>query len=283
MHRCGMGSNQALPLTLSTSSDRDKRSLQPPSTSPTMLWMRALLIALALLACNSNHSSTADATIPGQGPPDSQSDATADGPPALDCSTYCAEISANCTGTNAQYTDDQACLHACETFAVGTSAVTDMSGNTLGCRIYHAGAASRMSPETECPRAGPAGDLMIARDPANSPMYCSGGDFCATFCTIEIAACGSDDAPLPGDPRSSTSNNLVRQFRNMADCTNVCAAYDKTHAYSPASSGDSLACRLSQAIAALISVTPGATTHCSSTSDNTNPLDPNVCAGPPTP
>ena len=224
-------------------------------------------------------SSTVDATVPGDVPPDSPPDA----PPALDCSTYCAEMSSNCTGANAQYADDQACLHSCEIFAVGTSTVTDMSGNTLGCRIYHAGAASKLSPETECPRAGPGGDLMIARDPASNPMYCSGGDFCTTFCTIEIAACGSLDVPLPGDSREPGTGASLAEFRNMTACINVCATYDNTHAYSPSATGNSLACRLSQAVTALISVTPGATTHCSSTSDNSNPLSPNFCAGPPTP
>jgi len=212
-------------------------------------------------------------------PPDSPLDAPPDAPPSLDCPTYCAEINANCKGTNAQYADDEACLHACGTFAVGTSTVTDMSGNTLGCRIYHAGAPSKTSPEAECPRAGPAGDLITASP--GGPAYCSGGDFCTTFCTLEIAACGTQEAPLPTDPRDS-NNNHVFQYTNMDSCMSNCPDFDRTHIYSPTALGDSLACRLAQSITALVSITPGATMHCSSTSLNINPPF-GFCFGTPTP
>ena len=242
--------------------------------------MRAALIAIALLACNSHNSSTMDAMIQPDAPPDSPLDAPPDAPPPLDCPTYCAEISANCTGTNAQYADDQACRHACEKFPVGASTVTDMSGNTLGCRIYHAGAPSKVSPETECPRAGPAGDLITAGPGA--PAYCSGGDFCTTFCTLEIAACGSLNAPLPTNPSDSTNNNPVYQYVNMANCLSHCPDFDQTHIYSPTAVGDSFACRLAQAITALVSITPGATMHCSSTGIDQDPPV-GFCFGTPAP
>ena len=56
------------------------------------------------------------------------------------CATYCADIMANCTGTNQQYINLASCTRSCPGFPVGTSA--DTSGNTLGCRAYHATAAA---------------------------------------------------------------------------------------------------------------------------------------------
>jgi len=235
---------------------------------------------ITLIACSSHNSSTTDAMILQDAPPDSPLDAPPDAPPTLDCPTYCAEIGANCAGTNSQYADDEACLHACETFAVGTSTVTDMSGNTLGCRIYHAGAPSKMSPEAECPRAGPAGDIITASP--GGPAYCSGGDFCTTYCTLEIAACGTISVPLPGNPHDSTSKNPVYEYIDMADCIDTCPTFDRTHVYNPAAVGDSFACRLAQSITALVSITPGATMHCSSTALNLDPPS-GFCFGTPTP
>jgi hypothetical protein len=193
---------------------------------------------------------------------------------ALDCPTYCTQIQANCTGTNAQYPDMAHCTATCASFTVGTSKVTDTSGNTLGCRIYHAGAPSMMAPATHCVHAGPGGDAITTTPPA----VCSGGDVCASFCTLEIKACGSLDAPLPGNPKDATNNPLF-QYRDMADCMTSCATFDKTHPYSTTAAGDSLACRMYHATSAAIAVTPNGTMDCSATA--AFPRAP--CAGPATP
>src|SRR5262245_30207367 len=81
-----------------------------------------------------------------------------DAPPAAapDCATYCTAIQANCTTTNAQYPDPAHCMAACAAFDVGTTGQT--SGNTLGCRIYHAGMPAMTDPATHCKHAGPGGD-----------------------------------------------------------------------------------------------------------------------------
>lgn len=146
--------------------------------------MRAFLIAVALVGCSNDNHSTIDAMKPIDAaiPIDAAPDAS---PPT--CSSYCSEIQANCTGDNAQYANSAACTAACASFSVGTS--TDMSGNTLGCRIYHAGTPSVTAPATDCPHAGPAGDLIAPTPP--SPEFCSGGDICASFCALEVQACGS--------------------------------------------------------------------------------------------
>lgn len=235
-----------------------------------MLIMRAILIAIAFAGCGSDPHPSIDAATPFDAAPDADVDA----PLAVDCPTYCAEVQANCTGDNAQYSDTAHCLAACASFPVGDSKVTDTSGNTLGCRIYHGGAPSMAAPATHCAHAGPGGDLI---GPGSAP-YCSGGDVCESFCRLQIQACGSRDAPLPGNPRDVANNPLYR-YDNMADCVSGCADFDKTHPYSLAAAGDSLACRLYHATAAAVAVMPDGATHCAHTAyEPTGP-----CAGTPRP
>jgi hypothetical protein len=227
---------------------------------------RTFLIVMTLAGCGDKNPAI-DAAVKIDAAPDAA-------PVSLDCPAYCTEIQANCTGANAQYPDMAHCMATCASFTVGTSKVTDTSGNTLGCRIYHGGDPSMMAPATHCIHAGPGGDLITATPPA----VCSGGDVCASFCALEIKACGSLDAPLPGNPRDANGNPLF-QYLNMANCMTACAAFDKTHAYGTTAAGDSLACRLYHATNAAIAVTPNGVMHCSHTA--ANPTGP--CAGAATP
>ncbi len=224
----------------------------------TIEHMRTFLVLAVLVGCDGHEDV-----------PDAAPDAVA----TLDCSTYCDQIQTSCTGTNAQYPDREHCMAACASFTVGTSTVTDPSGNTLGCRIYHAGAPSRMAPATHCAHAGPGGDHIAASPPA----ACSGGDVCASYCALQIKACGSQEAPLPGNPRDANGNPLF-QYPNLENCIANCATYDKTHAYSTASAGDSLACRLLHATRAAIDLA-NAKAECANT--GMPPTGP--CDGMPTP
>jgi hypothetical protein len=228
--------------------------------------MRTVLLALALMGCSDNTHVEPDAPTP--------IDAAPDAPPALDCPTYCAEIQANCTGANAQYSDQSACEATCKSFATETSTVNDMTGNTLGCRIYYAGNPAVTDPGTHCVQAGPGGDVIAA----TSPAACSGGDVCTSFCKLEIQACGSLDQPLPGEPTDNT-NNPIYQYRHMGDCINACTGYDKQHQYSTTATGDSLACRLYEATLAAVAVMPNGVTHCRNTGDFAR----GPCVGAPTP
>jgi hypothetical protein len=223
----------------------------------TIKHMRIFLVLAVLAGCDGD-----------EGPPDAAPDAVA----TLDCPTYCDRIQMNCTGANAQYSDRDHCIAACGTFTVGTSTVTDVSGNTLGCRVYYSGAPSKMDPATHCAQAGPGGDPIGA----SSTATCSGGDVCASFCALEIKACGSLEEPLDGDPRDDNGNPLF-QYRNLQRCMENCATFDKTHAYSTAAAGNSLACRLLHATRAAI--TTNAKMECAYT--GLPPTGP--CAGTPTP
>jgi hypothetical protein len=209
--------------------------------------MRNLVVVMTVAGCGGGNNASIDAAIDTL-------------PPALDCTTYCAKIQMNCAGPNLQYLNVDQCTHACASFAVGTSTVTDTTGNTLGCRINYAVAASTMA-ATRCPQAGPAGDLITAAAPA----FCSGGDVCSSFCTLEILACGSLDVPLPGNPKDSFGTPLY-QYKNFNGCMNLCPAWDKTHVYSTTSMGDALACRLSAAVTAASSL-DNAKVSCAYTAD----------------
>jgi hypothetical protein len=93
----------------------------------------------------------------------------------LDCASYCSTIMKNCTGNNAQYSSEAACKGTCAAFPPG--ALSDMAGDTLGCRLYHAGAPAAGMPAMHCSHAGPGGGGVC------------GTSFCDAFCEIEAKVC----------------------------------------------------------------------------------------------
>lgn len=113
----------------------------------------------------------------------------------------------NCTGALAQYSAMANCMGVCATFPMGTAA--DQAGNTLGCRIYHAGNAAT-DPTTHCIHAGPTGGTVCG-------MPCEG------FCSVVDALCPT-------------------QYP-MGTCPTLCAGYDKTMPYSLTATGNTYACR----------------------------------------
>ncbi len=215
----------------------------------------SLFIILALAACGSDPAVTPDAkpVVIDAAPP--AIDAPAG--PTLDCPSYCTEIQANCTGANAQYPDMAHCLGTCAAFPVGTSKVTDTAGDTLGCRIYHAGMPSATTPATHCPHAGPAGDVL--KDGATA--LCSGGNVCEDFCNIEVKVCGTTAAPVTG---------VTPQYADSPDCLAKCAAFpNKTATYLVGAKGDSLACRLYHVTNAAALTDPAMiTAHCGHSGPN---------------
>ena len=178
--------------------------------------------SLMLFGCGGGSSDTIDA-------PANQADAA---PVVLSCASYCATIATNCTGANVQYMSTTDCMNSCATWMEG--ATTDMSGNTLGCRTYHAGAAAG-NPGLHCTHAGPGGNGAC-------------GANCDGFCTLVLGVCTGADEVYADDPT----------------CQAACAGWAQTPAYSSTvQSGDSFACRMYHATAA--STTPGL--HCPHTAD----------------
>lgn len=122
----------------------------------------AFAFAVALAGCGDDTASSADMAM-------SVAVDMSMGGNAPSCAQYCDKIEMSCTagdgGSFAQYPDHAACLTWCSMQAgwpAGTTGAT--SGNTIACRLYHAGAAAA-DPATHCPHAGP-----------------TGGDICGTYC-----------------------------------------------------------------------------------------------------
>src|SRR2546430_1085986 len=128
-------------------------------------------LALVMLGCaalaggcgDDNNNSGNDMSMP--------ADLTMPSGGAPTCADYCAKIAINCTGSdggvvgNAQYASTVACQTYCTTAAGWPAGMKDAtSGNTIGCRLYHATAAAA-DPVFHCPHAGP-----------------TGGNLCGTWC-----------------------------------------------------------------------------------------------------
>lgn len=121
----------------------------------------------------------------------------------LDCKSYCAEVMANCTGANAQYTSEASCMNVCAAFPAGSLA--DMEGNTLGCRLYHGGAPAVGNATLHCPHAGPSGGDKDVSDTTVGTC----GEGCDAFCDVAIAAC--------------TGNNV--QYATKEACLTECKTF----------------------------------------------------------
>jgi hypothetical protein len=142
----------------------------------------------------------------------------------MECSDYCGQIKAYCTGDLAQYASDEICMSTCAQFPTGT--LEDTTGNTAGCRLYHAGAAAENAAE-HCPHAGPGG-----------AGFC--GDDCESYCSLVLAVC-------------------AEQFDTMDTCMTACNAYPDTPPFNATIvTGDTLQCRLYHVSVA----TTDAATHC---------------------
>lgn len=207
----------------------------------------SFFVAASLAACGSDSSSApapdagkADAAADTGPSPDGGADTGADtgrdtgtdadadaAKPTLDCASYCGEVLASCTGANQQYgataTDDgmASCMGFCATFAKkGTLA--DTSGDTLGCHIYHGGAA-KTAPATHCSHAGPTGGDKSVDGGAGA---C--GEPCEAFCDGALAlcpavyatkaACMTACAQLKPDPATYLSTDTTLQSANTIGC-----------------------------------------------------------------
>jgi hypothetical protein len=144
----------------------------------------------------------------------------------LSCDGYCTSIMASCTGANSQFTTKEICMAVCGSYPEG--AQSDTSGNTLGCRLYHAGAASADA-ATHCKHAGPAGVGTC-------------GSSCEGYCNMMLEFCPSE-------------------YQDAADCTTTCAGFEGATGPtydSSMSAGSTLQCRIYHASAASLD----AATHC---------------------
>jgi len=111
---------------------------------------------------------------------------------APSCKDYCQITNVACQEDLAQYESPEQCLAVCDALNPGKN--SDETGNTVGCRRYHA-FNSTFTPGTHCFHAGPTGD-----------GHCGSGKVeeghtgnCEAYCTIVAAACPEEFATELGD------------------------------------------------------------------------------------
>jgi hypothetical protein len=236
------------------------------ATSPTMPPMRttlALALIIALGACGDDGDNN---TIDAPPPIDAAIDA---GRPvlALTPQAYCDTIMANCTGANAQYPSMAQCLATAAGFTLG-AASTEMAGDTLGCRIYHAQNAMVVNdPVTHCPHAGPAGAKVDAAAGVCSVTPCE------AFCNLNAKTCGTDAAPITG---------VTNRYASVDACKTACGTFSKVVQYTlPVPNANTMACRVFHLTnAALYKAEPNVgmqNTHCG----HTLATPTGVCVTPP--
>lgn len=161
-----------------------------------------------------------------------------DGDSDLSCDSYCTSIMANCSGTNQQFGSMEQCMSSCSHYPVGKA--EDTTGNTLGCRTYHAGSPAKNVPAEHCIHAGPGGA---------GPC----GSNCEGFCTLVLGSCTGANAQYGGD---------------MNTCMAACSGFAVMPLYSTSqTSGNTLSCRLYHASVA--SEMPD--THCAHTAVTSAP------------
>jgi len=90
------------------------------------------------------------------------------------CERYCTAITAACTAANAQFADAADCNAWCSgaNLPVGMPGAAD--GNSVECRIYHAGVAAMAGmAAAHCPHAGPTGGGVCGAIDFNAGMAAS--------------------------------------------------------------------------------------------------------------
>ena len=134
------------------------------------------------------------------------------------CAAYCAKIQMNCTagssdaGSNVQYAMSSDCTNQCMTAAAWPAGMTgDQSGNTIGCRLYHAGAAAA-DPVLHCPHAGPTGGNVC-------------GSYCDNYCQLMAKNC--------------TGSNAIYTANCMSQCITI-----PTFGHANDASGNTVQCRI---------------------------------------
>lgn len=155
------------------------------------------------------------------------SDAAADAGAAPTCAEYCTTLQANCTGALAQYASMASCMAVCTSFPLGS--VGQTSGNTLGCRLYHAGAAAGSGATTHCNHAGITGGDKNPMDTTDGVC----GEGCDAFCNEALIACTATTTPGGTAP-----------FASKQACIDQCRMFPaSTDSFSAGATGDNFHCR----------------------------------------
>jgi hypothetical protein len=136
----------------------------------------------------------------------------------ITCSDYCTEVVAACTGPNVQYegSADFTAQSICESYCQFSGWLpgfdSDATGNTIGCRNYHAKAALTEDPVLHCPMAGPSGADIC-------------GSWCDNYCGLVTASCvaenqvfGSNEECMTACSEMDDSGNVDDESGNTVQC-----------------------------------------------------------------
>lgn len=143
------------------------------------------------------------------------------------CSEYCDTALANCTGDNELYESDMVCSTLCNDYADWNPGQPgDTTGNTLHCRIEHTKLAAD-TPETSCEAASQSGGDTC-------------GSWCENYCHVTQNFC-------------TGANEL---YADLAACYTACQEFPTTGNIDD-TTGDTVQCRIGQALAASINPETG--------------------------
>ena len=181
----------------------------------TLLMMGPLMLAFA---CNGDDKDPADDTDTDTTDTDTvdDTDETDEPPPTPTCASWCATLASACSEDPTYgFPDEASCNTWCAASGIAAGMDGDTSGNTLGCRTYHAGVADAgdaAAKAMHCPHASSMGGGVC-------------GDILDNYCEIIDHVCTGANEPTW-----------------TTDCATDAAAYP---AGTPGdTSGDSLSCRL---------------------------------------
>ncbi len=227
---------QLQPTVLAPASDVPRRTVTQRRLAPLWIGAGAIVVAAGGLASvpwlrRASHAARAKATASEVGAPSASSTPAAPAPVApvsspasspatapVSCERYCDLVLKNCTGANAEYLSRDICMKMCPAFEIGVGA-GDTADGTLGCRLYHAGAAEG-SPGEHCRAAGPLGGRQCGKDP------------CEPFCALAVTYCVPPKPPPYAD--------------GLTECRAACKSYPYVADAGDTAlqSGNTLNCRL---------------------------------------
>jgi hypothetical protein len=72
------------------------------------------------------------------------------------CENYCDVLETTCRGSDQVFASPAECMTACAAYPTDGLA-GDTAGDSVQCRLYHAGIPAAMSPDTHCPHTAPDG------------------------------------------------------------------------------------------------------------------------------
>lgn len=153
----------------------------------------------------------------------------------VSCPAYCELLGTICDADFFPYSGQEECLLTCTRTQWPLATLEDVSGNSVGCRMYHTIVAETEGRAIHCPHAGPSGGDVC-------------GGWCVNYCDLFMSVCnGEVDEP----------------FDSTDACLRACVLVNDGGIDAiPNVTGDTIQCRINAAIRASASPPVSAIQHC---------------------